>query len=48
MTMTSMRDGGETNMRYGKTMLSLKVDATQIRFNGSWSTLTKSARADAF
>ncbi len=29
-------------------MLSLNVDATHIRFNGSWSTLTKSANADAF
>ena len=29
-------------------MLSLNVEATQIRFSGSWSTLTRSARADAF
>ena len=34
--------------RYGKTTASLNVDATQIRFNGSWSTVTISAKAVAF
>lgn len=39
---------GETYIKYGKTMLSLKVDATQIKLRGSWSTLTRSASAEAF
>lgn len=34
--------------RYGKTTASLNVDATQIRFKGSWSTVTISANAVAF
>lgn len=33
--------------RYGKTMLSLNVWATHIRFRGSWSTLTCAAREEA-
>lgn len=33
-----------THIKYGNTMLSLNVLATQIKFNGSWSTLTCPAR----
>ena len=33
-----------TYIRYGKTMLSLNVLATQIKFSGSWSMLTCAAK----
>ena len=48
------RGGGEGKsdregayIRYGKTILSLKVLATHIKFNGSWSTETWAASAEA-
>jgi hypothetical protein len=36
-----------TMIRYGKTIESLNVWATQIKFSGSWSTVTRSASAVA-
>ena len=39
--------GKDTHIRYGNTILSLKVFATHIKFRGSWSTDTCVAKLDA-
>lgn len=38
------RNGNSSHIKYGNTMLSLNVEATHIKFRGSWSTDTCDAK----